>query len=507
MKGYLKMNHYQQTVISLVLITTLTPPIFNAAHAALPLAIATTQTIPASFADLVEKIRPAVVSIATRKTQSNTLREEYHRYPFSKELPFDKFFRHETPFDEFFRRFFERQSFQMNRGGSGIEMKGLGSGFIINAEGLIVTNHHVVKESDEITVTLGDGSEHPATVIGYDAKTDLALLKIKVDNSLPYISFGDSDKARVGDWVIAVGNPFGFGDTFTAGIISARGRDIQSGPYDDFIQIDAPINQGNSGGPLVNVSGEVIGINTAIYSPNGGNIGIGFAVPAAIAQPVIDELRENGHVERGWLGVQIQSVTEDIANSLGMANAQGALVAEVLPETPAKTAGILPGDVIMNVNDKPVEDAKALSRMIADTEAGKAVQLDIWRQGSKKSLSVVIGQMSDDKQPVLSQAGEHSHEQLGLTLAEITAQARRQYQLSDEVNGVVIVDIKPASPADETGLKPGDVIIMVNQEPVSSPKEVVDQITQALQAQRQSILLLINRQGTQQFITLNLKMK
>jgi serine protease Do len=322
----------------------------------------------------------------------------------------------------------------------------------------------------------------------------LALLKIKANKALPYISFGDSDKARVGDWVIAVGNPFGFGNSFTAGIISARGRDIQSGPYDDFIQIDAPINKGNSGGPLLNMSGEVIGINTAIYSPNGGNVGIGFAVPSVMAASIINQLEQHGSVERGWLGVQIQSISKDIANSLGLQQVSGALVAEVLADTPAKKAGILPGDVIIEVNGKSVENAKALSNLIANMAAGESVELGIWRLGSKQTVKVILGRMSNEI------GGEQGSVELGLTLDEITAQRRKQYQLSADVKGVVIVEVKEGSPAAEKGLKSGDVIMMVNQEKVSTPLALVEKVKQAASAKRKTVLLLVNRQGRQYFV-------
>jgi len=461
MQNILKMG---KLAVAAALISVVT---FAHAEQAIPM-------IPASFADLVEKARPAVVTIIT--TQA-ALKQKSRQ--------------HALPFDEFFRRFFkERQSFQKNKA------NGLGSGFIINAEGLVVTNHHVIDGADKITVKLNDGNEYLATVSGHDAKTDLALLKIKANKALPYISFGDSDKARVGDWVIAVGNPFGFGESFTAGIISARGRDIQSGPYDDFIQIDAPINKGNSGGPLLNMSGEVIGINTAIYSPNGGNVGIGFAVPSVMAASIIKQLEQHGSVERGWLGVEIQSITKDIANSLDLQQVSGALVANVLADTPAKKAGILPGDVIIEVNGKSIENAKALSSLIANMEAGKSVELGIWRLGSKKTINLILGQMSNK----IASDGEQGSVELGLTLDEITPQTRKQYQLSANVTGVVIVEVKEGSPAAEKGLKSGDVIMMVNQEKVSTPLGLVEKVKEAASAKRQTVLLLVNRQGRQYFV-------
>jgi serine protease Do len=480
---------------------------FNQAYAIVPLNVAV-QMVPASFADLVDKVRPSVVSISTTKNASSFW-QEFRRHPGPKDSPFEDFFRKDSPFEDFFRRFFERESFQFNQDKQGKpehKASGLGSGFIIDAEGLIVTNHHVIEGADEIKATLNDGSKYSAKVLGSDAKTDLALLKIDVDKPLPYVSFGDSDKARVGDWVIAVGNPFGFGGTFTVGIISARGRDIQSGPYDDFIQIDASINKGNSGGPLLNMDGEVIGINTAIYSPTGGNVGIGFAVPTSMAVPVIEQLQEHGSVERGWLGVQIQSVNDEIAESLGMQETKGALVAKVLPGTPAEKAGILAGDVIFEVNGKSANSAKELSRIVANTAIGKAAKLSIWRHGSMKTLSVVLGRMSGEETVTLGPDGEEeSSDVLGLKLAEITERTRQQYKLSEDVAGIIIVDIKADSQADKAGLQRGDVIMMVNQKQVSTPDEVVSRIEQATKAERKMVLLLINRQGSPRFMTVKIK--
>jgi len=498
-----KIRPFKRGFHSLALILALAMPSLSIA---LPNQALMTQSIPSSFADLVEQVRPAVVSIVTT-TNAKSFLQEFRRHPLPKDSPFEDFFRKDKPLDEFFRRFFERESFQMNRGGQQPhKSSGLGSGFIFNADGLVVTNHHVIEGADEITVKLHDGSKHVATVIGHDAKTDLALLSITVNKPLPFLSFGNSDQARVGDWVIAVGNPFGFSETFTVGIISARGRDIQSGPYDDFIQIDASINKGNSGGPLLNRQGEVIGINTAIYSPTGGNVGIGFAVPSAIVEPVIEQLREHGSVERGWLGVQIQSVTDEIADSLGMDNTEGALVIEVLPDTPAEKSDILAGDVIIAVNGKTVENAKKLSRMIADAKAGDTAQLTVWRHGSKKTISVILGRMSGEETIVTTTQEEQSaSDVLGLTLSEMTEQTRQQYQISDNLAGVVIVDVENNSQAAKTGLQAGDVIMMVNQNPVSRVEDVVREVEKATNAERKRVLLFINTKGTQQFVTVKIE--
>jgi len=502
----LKRQAWSQGVFMFALISALSiSPFFNNAYAIVPLNVSV-QMVPASFADLVEKVRPSVVSISTTK-KSSSFWQEFRRQPGQKDLPFEDFFRKDSPFEDFFRRFFEKESFQLNQDKpEEHKASGLGSGFLIHADGLIVTNHHVIEGADEIKATLNDGSKYSAKVLGHDAKTDLALLKIEADKPLPYVSFGDSDKARVGDWVIAVGNPFGFGGTFTVGIISARGRDIQSGPYDDFIQIDASINKGNSGGPLLNMDGEVIGINTAIYSPTGGNVGIGFAVPTSMAVPIIEQLQEHGSVERGWLGVQIQSVDDEIAESLGMSEAKGALVVKVLPETPAEKSGILAGDVIFEVNGKSANSAKELSLIVANTEIGKPAKLNILRHGSLKTVSVILGRMSGEETVTLGADGkEETSDIFGLKLAEITERTRQQYKLSEEVDGILILDIKADSPADKAGLQQGDVIMMVNQKQVSSPDEVVSRIELAIKADRKMVLLLINRQGSPRFMTVKVK--
>ena len=505
----LKANQWQKKVPLFALISTLSlAPLFNPVYALVPLQVAAVQMVPASFAELVEKVRPAVVSISTTK-KSESLWQEFRRHPnpTPKDSPFDEFFKKDAPLDEFFRRFFERESFRLNKDKPRYKASGLGSGFLIEAKGLIVTNHHVIEGSDEITVTLNDRSKYTATVLGHDAKTDLALLKIEADKPLPFVSFGNSEQARVGDWVIAVGNPFGFGGTFTAGIISARGRDIQSGPYDDFIQVDASINKGNSGGPLLNMEGDVIGINTAIYSPTGGNVGIGFAVPASMAIPIIEQLQKYGSVKRGWLGVQIQSVDKDVAESLGMSEAKGALVVKVLPDTPAEKAGLLAGDVILEVNGQPAEHAKDLSRIVANAAIGKPAQLNIWRHGSKQTLNVVLGRMDGGDTPSFAAKGEEEQadDTLGLKLAAITDQNRQQYKLAEEMVGVVIIKVKTDSPADESGLQPGDVLMMVNQQQVATPKDVIEKVEKALKAERKMVLLLIDRQGTPRFITVKIK--
>ena len=345
---------------------------------------------PSSFSELVERVKPAVVNISTKgRTRARAgIQGQEFGMPGLPEG---------SPFGEFYRHFFEGHPGLPGGGGVEREFEAAGSGFIISADGHVVTNNHVIEHADEIEVILSDGTRYPAKVKGRDPKTDLALLELESDESLPYVELGDSDDAQVGDWVVAVGNPFGLGGTVTAGIISARGRDIQSGPFDDFLQIDAPINRGNSGGPLFDTEGRVVGINTAIYSPSGGNVGIGFAIPSTMAKEIIAQLRAEGSVARGWLGVQIQPVTEIVAESLGLEKQQGALVASVVPDGPADRAGIETGDVIVRMNGEELDDFKDLPKLVAKAKAGSESTLEVRRQGKTRKLEVEIGRMPGDE--------------------------------------------------------------------------------------------------------------
>ena len=366
----------------------------------------------------------------------------------------------------------------------------------------MVTNNHVVEHADEIEVTLFDGSRHPAEVKGRDPKTDLALLEIDADESLPHVELGDSDHAKVGDWVVAVGNPFGLGGTVTAGIISARGRDIQSGPFDEFLQIDAPINRGNSGGPLFDSEGRVIGINTAIYSPSGGNVGIGFAIPSSMARDIIAELEANGSVARGWLGVQIQPVTEIVAESLGLKEQQGALVASVVPGSPADRAGVETGDVIVRMNGEDLDDFKDLPKLVAKAEAGSEATLEVRRQGKTRELEVEIGRMPGDETEVALADGDAvpGSARLGIHLAELTPEARQRYGISEESVGVLVAGVERGSPASKAGIRVGSVIQMVGQEPVRSPDEVVAKVKEAAGRERSAVLLLVEHRGEKRFV-------
>jgi serine protease Do len=435
----------------------------------------------AGFADLVEKIRPAVVNIAVT---------EQARGPSMENIP------------EPFRRFFQDQP----QGGGG-QRHGLGSGFIIDPDGWIVTNNHVVDGAEKVLVTLEDGTELPAQVKGRDPKTDVALIKVDAKQKLPYVEWGNSDNARVGDWVIAVGNPYGLGGSVTAGIVSARGRDIHEGPYDDFIQIDAPINPGNSGGPLFDQSGHVIGIDTAIYSPNGGSVGIGFAVPSEIAQKVVGQLKDKGSVERGWLGVQLQPLTKSLAKAMGRPNTDGALVAAVTPGSPAANAGLQQGDVVIKADGNAVKSARDLARAVGNQKPGSKLDLTVTRDGSEKSLAATLGNPPKDEN--VAENGQPSDEQggpkLGLALAQLTPSARAQLGLDSSVKGALISGIEPGSPAAESGLRPGDVILRVGGASVDGPNSAVAKLRAATHEKKEAVPLLVMRDGTPYYLALELK--
>ena len=460
-----------------------------------------------SLHPIVDEVMPAVVNVAVVLQSVPAAQEEQSSAPGLgqgiPELP-------ETPFDQFLRRFFGDQGLPQDQEtpqvpNEGVEMA-LGSGFIMDPQGYIVTNNHVVENAKSVTVVFQDNSRHPAKIIGRDPRTDLALLKIDTDKSLPYLQWGDSDTAQIGDWVMAVGNPFGLGGTVTAGIISARGRDIESGPYDDFLQIDAPINRGNSGGPTFDMDGNVIGINTAIFSPSGGSVGIGFAIPASIAKPVIDQLRATGKVERGWLGVEVQQISPEIAKSLGRDNQHGALVSTVTADSPAAKAGVKQGDVVLTFDNDEIVLPRDLSIAVAKAPIGKPATMSVWRDGKEITLQPMIAQMPHDletaaggspAQPPPSQPSNA----LGLQFAPLTDNLRRQLQIPGSVKGVVVTNVAPDSPAADQ-IEPGDVIVAVNQQPVTSPEDAAAKL-QGAQSAKKGALVLLNRKGTNLYVGLD----
>lgn len=461
---------------------------------------------PDNFADLAEKLLPTVVNIST--TQTITMRGDMPQFEFE--------FPPGSPFEDFFRDFMDK-----NRG----EYKGqkerkqkttsLGSGFIIDPAGYIVTNNHVIQDADEITVILQDDTNLTASVVGRDKKTDLAVLKVESKKPLPFVRFADSDKARVGDWILAIGNPFGLGGSVTAGIISARARNINSGPYDDYLQTDAPINRGNSGGPMFNMDGDVIGVNAAIFSPSGGSVGIGFAIPSTLAKNVVEQLKATGHTRRGWLGVRIQLVTPEIAESLGLGKPHGALVSSVTDESPASDSKFETGDVIVSYDGREVPEMQRLPRMVAETEVGKTVDVVVIRKGTEKTLKVKVGELKQDDdetmadndaqgvKPALPESAEKI-EELGLSAAPVTDALRRRYDLGKEAAGIVVLDVAPDGLAAEYGIEPGDLIGEASQQDVKAPKDLTEIVKKAKKDEK-PVLLLVERKGDLRFVAIKFK--
>jgi len=464
---------------------------------------------PDGFADLAARLLPGVVNIASTQTIKAGNEEETPDLPFPPGSPMEKFFRD-----------FMDRNHQGGGGGNGGEpnegrkSQSLGSGFIIDGTGYIVTNNHVIEGADEINVILQDNTTIKAKLIGTDPRVDVALLKVETDHPLTPVPWGDSDKSRVGDWVIAIGNPFGLGGSVTAGIVSARGRDIRQGAYDDFIQTDAAINQGNSGGPLFNMDGEVIGINTAIYSRSGGSIGLGFSIPANQAKLVIAQLRQFGHPRRGYIGVKIQPVSQDIADSVGLKEPTGAMIAAMDDSGPAAKAKLQGGDVVLKFNGVPIKEMRNLPRTVAETEIGKTVPVVVWRDGKEVSLDITVGEMPDDAKVATNDnkpadAKKPSSKPvdvaaLGLKIAPVTDDLRTKFQLPDGQKGVVIVDVAPKSSATEKGLKPGDVIVEVQQEEVTTPTAMADRVDRFRKSGRKSVLLLVQTGDGMRYIALPL---
>jgi serine protease Do len=452
---------------------------------------ASARGVPEGFADLAEKSLPAVVNISTTQTLSSDSQGQ--------------------DLDELFRQFLDRQ-----QGGQAPKPRratSLGSGFIIDAAGFVVTNNHVIENADEITVITHDNEEHKAKLIGTDEKTDLALLKIEAGKPLPFVKWGNSDDTRIGDWVLAIGNPFGLGGSVTAGIVSARQRDINAGPYDDFLQTDASINRGNSGGPMFNMDGEVVGINSAIYSPSGGSVGIGFAIPSNLAKPIIDQIREFGHPRRGWIGVRIQSVSPDLAEGLKLPGAKGALVASVTPGGPAEQAGIKQGDVVLKFDGRDVTEMRGLPRIVAETPVQKTVDVVVWRKGKEVNLTAKVGEYPENEdqasvvqtnqKPEAEEEGSKI-ESLGIDLAALDQKGRDKYGLAGDAEGVLVTDVDQNGPAAEKDLRAGDVIVEVDQKAVKSPRDVRERVKAAQDNGYRVVTLLVNRKGDFQWVAVKI---
>jgi serine protease Do len=454
---------------------------------------------PASVADLADGLIGAVVNISTAQNVGGSGDNSPPRPRVPDGSPFQDFF------DEFFRQQEEGNTPRRQR-----RVQSLGSGFVIDPEGIIITNNHVIADADEITIEFTDGTELDAEVLGTDPKTDIAVLKVEPDTPLQAVEFGASRSARVGDWVMAIGNPFGQGSSVTLGIVSAINRDIRSGPYDAFIQTDAAINRGNSGGPLFNMDGKVIGINTAIISPSGGSIGLGFSVPSDLAINVIAQLREFGETRRGWLGVSIQPVTDDIAESLELDNTLGALVAGLSDRGPAKIAGIEVGDIVLEFDGRTINEMRDLPRIVADTGVGKAVDVVVLRKGEEVTVPVTLGRLEDSERA--SASGDDGNEDtaetfqaMGLTFAELTDDAREEYGISEDIDGVLIAEVEEGSNAEEKGFKVGSVVAEIGQEAVSSPADVDERLEALREDERSKVLLLVAvPDGQLSFVVLDL---
>ncbi len=471
------------------------------------------------YADLIEQVMPSVVAItATRTTSNHLVANQPGPQEFHQQGPgWQEFGQGQgSPNDEMMKRFMQRffgQQFgqQMPPFAQPTPPEAqvaMGSGFVIDKEGRIVTNYHVVDGAEEVTVTFHDGKEVTGKVIGKDPATDLALVKVDTDPAeLHPVTFANSSKVRVGDPVIAIGSPFGLGGTVTAGIVSAEHRVIGAGRYDDFLQIDAPINRGNSGGPTFDARGEVIGVNTLIQSPSGGNVGIGFAIPANIVKDVVTQIETNGTVERGWLGVHIQGIDQDLASGLGLPSDKGALVADVTEGSPAAKAGFKQGDVILKFDGKPVERLTDLTRMVADVKPGNEAKVVLWRDGQEQTVNVQIAQMPSEDQVVAS-AEQPSQDvntpKLGVMLAKLTPETRSSLNLPEDAKGVVVTDVQPGSPAAEKGLQPGDLIVQADHKQVSDPSMVASAVRDAAKRGDEAILLLVQRDGQDRFVAIRL---
>jgi serine protease Do len=474
------------------------PPPVNAVPAATATAPSSAQPPESPFADLFARLARRVVGVVVNISTVAAPEAAKVAQGATQNSP-------GTQLDEVFRDFLGDKS---GAGAPGPRIASLGSGFIIDPSGLIVTNNHVIANAEQITVTLSDNTELQAHVVGRDAVTDLALLKVDAKTPLPAATWGDSNKARVGDWVLTIGNPFGLGGTVTAGIISATARDIHSSPYDDYLQTDASINRGNSGGPMFNRAGEVIGINTVIYSPSGGSIGIGFALPSALARPIIDQLKATGKVERGWIGARIQPVTDDLAESVGLAKSRGAMIASIDAGSPAAQAKLQPGDVILSYDGTAIARSRQLPRLVAATPPNKEVKLTIWRDNKEQPVDVRAAALDPNRPPPAPPEAEKPKppatvDAFGLKLARLTPELRKQFSLPDWAKGVVITEVPPHSPGAAQGLQPGDIIIAIGHNAVAMPQQVPPLAAAAKKANQKRVLVRIERrEGGTRFVAL-----
>ncbi len=455
------------------------------------------QGAPFSFADLVEHVTPAVVTVLVDREETAQNADVPDNIP--------------PQLRDFFKQFQQRggegQGQDDDQSPQTFKSEAMGSGFIIDPDGYIVTNNHVIEKAKKISVKLPDNREFQAKLVGTDPATDVALLRVEGVHNLPTVAFGDDRKVRVGDWVIAVGNPFGLGGTVTAGIVSSIGRDIGMGQYNDFLQIDAPINRGNSGGPTFDLTGRVVGMNSAIFSPSGGSVGIGFAIPATIVEATVQQLKANGSVTRGWLGVEIQNLTPDLAATIGVSVTKGALVARVVPGSPAESAGFHQGDVVTALNGKDVEDSRDLTRQVANLHVGEKAQFAVLRDGKSHPMTAVIAKRDDQKiaandksAPEANPAAPPTQSALGLKLSSITPAIRDQLSLGEDIHGVVVAQVDPNSDAADKGLRAGDVIVSIGNKQVTSPADVAKGVKDAQDAKRDSVLMLVANQQGQRFV-------
>jgi serine protease Do len=451
---------------------------------------------PDSVADVAEKVLDAVVNISTSQTVSGQQSVPMPQLPPG------------SPFEDFFEEFFKRRGEQQD-GNRPRRVSSLGSGFVVDPTGIIVTNNHVIADADEVFANFNDGSKLKAEIVGRDPKTDIAVLRVKPEKDLVYVSFGDSDRLRVGDWVMAIGNPFGLGGSLSVGVVSARNRDINAGPYDNFIQTDAAINRGNSGGPLFNMEGQVVGVNTAIISPSGGSIGIGFSIPAKTVVAVIGQLREFGETRRGWIGVRIQQLDDQIAETLGLGKTRGALVAGVTDNGPAAKAGMQSGDVVIRFDGQTIREMRDLPRAVADTGVGKTVEIVVMRKGKEEKLSITLGRLEDSEKAQQASAKAPAPEQqksavrrlLGLELSALTDDMRKRFKVKDNVKGVLVVSIERGSPLADQRVQPGDVIMEITGEAISSPADLQKRIDALKKdGKKTALLLLSNNEGEQRFV-------